>query len=234
MYHGSPESFTVFDKRKAKHGGTYGKGFYFSDSTSHAVTYGELYEVYLNITNPLQNGTNDITKEQLRKFVEAIAENEDYGIENYGYGATIDSVTDSVYGKSDFGMILDLNISCVGDMVEAITLFNEVNGTDYNGIVAPTETVAFYPEQIKRVDNKTPTANPDIRYALSDEDIDVQAILKKGTPRKLESALTVGAMKKIIANNSHYKVYSKESALKVINSMSGTYQLTAKTRDELA
>ena len=170
MHHGSSETFTVFDKNKAKSSGTYGNGFYFTDSTSHAGTYGNTIDVYLNITNPLQNGTNDITKEQIRKFVEALAENEDYGIENYGYDATIDSVTDSVWGKSDFGMILDLNISCVGNMVEAIELFNEVNGTDYNGIVAPTETVAFYPNQIKNIDNAKPTENPDIRYSLSDSE----------------------------------------------------------------
>lgn len=166
MHHGSHESFTVFDKKKARSSGTYGNGFYFTDSKSHAGTYGDSYDVYLNITNPLQDGTNDITKDQLRKFVEAIAEEEDYGIENYGYGATIDSVTDSVYGKSDFGMLMDLNISCVGNMVEAVELFNKVNGTDYNGIVAPTETVAFYPNQIKNVANEKPTADPDIRFSI--------------------------------------------------------------------
>jgi hypothetical protein len=170
MYHGSPESFTVFDKKKSRSSGTYGNGFYFTDSISHAATYGNAYEVYLNITHPLQNGTNEITKDQVRKFVEAIAEDEDYGIDNYGYDATIDSVTDSVYGKSDFAMIMDLNISCIGNMVEAIELFNKINGTDYNGIVAPTETVAFYPEQIKRVDNQNPTSDPDTRYSLSDSD----------------------------------------------------------------
>lgn len=170
MHHGTNESFTVFDKRKARSGGTYGKGFYFTDSTSHAATYGESIDVYLNITNPIQNGTTNITKDQIRKFVEAIAADEDYGIDNYGYDATIDSVTDSVYGKSDFGMILDLNISCIGDMVEAVELFNKVNGTNYDGIIAPTETVAFYPEQIKRIDNEAPTGDPDIRYSLSDSD----------------------------------------------------------------
>ena len=168
MHHGSPESFTVFDKKKAKASGYYGKGFYFTDSDSHAKQYGNTYDVYLNITNPLQDGTKDITKDQLRKFVEAIAENEDYGIDNYGYDATVDSVTDSVYGKSDFAMLMDINASCVGNMVEAIELFNEVNGTDYNGIVAPTETVAFYPDQIKNIDNLKPTSDPDIRYSLSE------------------------------------------------------------------
>ena len=172
MYHGSPETFTVFDKSKAKASGYYGKGFYFTDSDSHAKQYGNTYDVYLNITNPIYDGTNNITKDQLRKFVEAVAENEDYGIDNYGYGATVDSVTNSVYGKSDFAMLMDVNASCVGDMVAAIELFNEVNGTDYNGIITPTETVAFYPEQIKRTDNKKPTDNPDIRYSLSKSPLD--------------------------------------------------------------
>lgn len=170
MYHGSQESFTVFDKRKAKASGLYGKGFYFTESKSHAQQYGSQYEVYLNITNPIQNGTNNITKDQLRNFVEALAENEDYGIENYGYGATVDSITDDIYGKDDFAMLMDLNVTCVGNMVEAIELFNEVNGTDYNGIVAPTETVAFYPNQIKKVDNQSPTADADIRYSLSEDE----------------------------------------------------------------
>ena len=38
-------------------------------------------------------------------------------------------------------------------MVEAVKLFNKVNGTNYDGIVAPTETVAFYPNQIKNINN---------------------------------------------------------------------------------
>lgn len=168
MYHGTNESFTVFDRKKAKSSGYYGSGFYFTDSDSHAQHYGNTHSVYLNITNPLKDGTTDITKDQLRKFVEAVAENEDYGIDNYGYGATVSSVVDSVFGKSDFAMLLDINTTCIGNMVEAVELFNEINGTDYNGIVAPTETVAFYPEQIKEVDNANPTSDPDIRFSLSD------------------------------------------------------------------
>jgi len=170
MFHGTHESFTVFDKAKARSGGTYGKGFYFTDSESMTAPYGKAYEVYLNIKNPLQNGTNDITKDQLRSFVEAIAENEDYGLENYGYGATVDSVVDSVWGKSDFAMFLDLNATCIGDMVAAVELFNEVNGTEYDGIIAPTETVAFYPNQIKSVDNTTPTADPDMQLSLTENE----------------------------------------------------------------
>lgn len=167
MHHGSTETFTVFDKSKAKASGTFGKGFYFTDSVSHANQYGNSYDVYLNITNPLRGGTNDISKEQLRSFVEAVAEDEDYGIDNYGYGATVDSVTAAVFGKSDFEMLMDVNVSCIGDMSAAIELFNQVNGTNYDGIITPMETVAFYPEQIKSVDNTNPTADPDIHYSVS-------------------------------------------------------------------
>ena len=165
MYHGSPEFFTVFDRKKAKSSGTYGKGFYFTDSDSHAGQYGSRYKVYLNITNPLSGDTKNITKNQLTNFVQELAENEDYGIENYGYGSTVESVVDSVWGKTDLGMIIDLDATCIGNTVEAVELFNEVNGTDYDGIVAKTETVAFYPDQIKLTTNQNPTDDADIRYS---------------------------------------------------------------------
>ena len=240
MYHGSHKNFTVFDKNKARSGGTYGKGFYFTDSKSHAGTYGDSYVVYLNITNPLQNGTNDITKDQLRKFVEALAENEDYGIENYGYEATIDSVVDSVYGKSDFGMLMDLNITCIGDMVEAVELFNEVNGTDYNGIVAPTETVAFFPEQIKDINNKAPTDNPDIRYSLSKqgehpikngnyhitgEDIRYKEDIAP-TVSETEKVAPVGVAKNAITTFDEYAPMTEEEANAMLNEQNNIATLT--------
>ena len=85
MYHGSPETFTVFDKNKAKYSGLYGRGFYFTNSSSHASQYGSNYEVYLNIKNPLIQGTKNITKEQLLEFVQMIADKDDYGIEKFRY-----------------------------------------------------------------------------------------------------------------------------------------------------
>ena len=169
MYHGTPNiGFTVFDYSKAKPG-TLGRGFYFTDSPTHASNHGQSIEVYLNIANPLTSGTNNITKDQLRAFVERLAEDEDYGIENYGYGSTVDSVTESVWGGTDFQMMHDLNLSCVGDLAEACRIFNEVNGTDYDGIITPVETLAMRPEQIKFTDNLDPTSDTDMRYSLDDE-----------------------------------------------------------------
>ncbi len=70
----------------------------------------------------------------------------------------------------------------------------------------------------------------------SDEDkFDVAAILEYGPPRKPGTAtLTVGEMKKFIANHTHNKVFSKKTALEVIGKMSGISDLSQKTRAELA
>lgn len=171
MYHGtSGDGFTVFDKKKARSSGTFGNGFYFSDSKSHAGQYGTAMEVYLDIKNPLTGKTKDITDEQMRDFIEAVADDEDYGIENYGYSATVESVSASMRNKTDFEALMDINITCIGNMAEALKLFNEVNGTNYDGIITPMETVVFEPEQIKNVDNQNPTKNPDIRYSVSKVD----------------------------------------------------------------
>lgn len=56
------------------------------------------------------------------------------------------------------------------------------DGVDNSG----EEYIAFYPEQIKRVDNKTPTKNPDIRYsAEADTKADTQPDMEAETLRKL-------------------------------------------------
>ena len=215
MHHGSSaHGFTVFDIKKAKSSGMYGKGFYFSDSDSHAGQYGKAYNVYLNITDPLMQGTNNLTKAQIKAFVEAVAEDEDYGIENYGYGATPASVTADIWGKDDFAMLQDINATCIGDFAAAVKLFNEVNGTTYDGIVVPTETVAFYPNQIKNVDNENPTDDADIRYSINvkesdytyetlvkKEAIDVHANGEYGIVNALGNNIATSAVKKAVREN---------------------------------
>ena len=167
MYQGGTGSFTVFDRKKSKSSNLYGRGFYFTDSKTHAGQYGNVREFYLNITNPVSTTETTITRTQMRRFLAAVAENEDdFSFENYGYGATVDSVLRSLYGKSDFLMLNDVSQTAIGDMVEAVELFNEVNGTSYDGLIMDTETVAFRSEQIKNVDNLNPTGDPDIRFQL--------------------------------------------------------------------
>nr|DAH93427.1 MAG TPA: chromosome segregation protein [Caudoviricetes sp.] len=167
MYRGGTGDFTVFDRKKSSYSNLYGRGFYFTDSEAHAKQYGNARAFYLNITTPVSTTETTITRDQMRKFLKAVAANEDdFSFENYGYDATVSSVLKSVYGKSDFAMLYDVNQTAIGDMVAAVELFNEVNGTNYDGLILDTETVAFQSNQIKNVDNKAPTSNPDIRYSL--------------------------------------------------------------------
>ena len=134
MYHGSPAQFTIFDKKKARSSGAYGSGFYFTDSQSHASTYGQQYSVYLNIRNPLQYGGGTVSREQVRKFLEAVAENEDYSIENYGT-YDVDSIVQNIIGRESktdaFKVIQDVGATAVGDMVKAVELFKKVYGTKF-------------------------------------------------------------------------------------------------------
>ena len=172
MYHGTKANFTVFDQKKAKASGLYGKGFYFTDSKSHSASYGDAMSVYLNIRNPLSPASDTVTKSQIRNFLSAVAENEDYSIENYGT-YDIEEILTKITSRDAFAVIQDINATAIGDFVEAIKLFNSVNSTQYDGIVVPTETVAFYPEQIKSATDNIGTfdsKNPDIRYSERDPD----------------------------------------------------------------
>lgn len=122
MYHGSPEQFTAFDKSKAKASGTYGRGFYFTNSDSHAKQYGNLYAVYLDVKNPLKQGESKVTESQIRKFLEAVAQNEDdYSIENYGT-YDVSEIMKKIESRDAFAVIQNVNATAIGDMVEAAKL----------------------------------------------------------------------------------------------------------------
>ena len=165
MYQGGAGDFTVFDRKKSKPSNLYGRGFYFTNSEAHAKQYGTLREFYLDIKTPLMPDQHNLTKDQVLRFLEAVEENgEDYDLYNYGENATAKSVLDIVWGKGDFDMLQDISASAVGDLVAAVELFNEVNGTKYDGFILPTETVTFSSEQAKLTTNKAPTKDQDIRY----------------------------------------------------------------------
>ena len=201
MYHGSPAQFSRFDRKKAKSSGLYGRGFYFTDSDSHAKTYGNTYSVYLNIRNPLQSGNTTVTRQQVRSYLEAVAENEDYSIENYG-NYDVDSILNTVMGKDGkadaFKVIQDINATAIGDMVEAAELFNSINGTTFDGIVVPTETVAFRPEQIKSATDNIGTfdgQNDDIYHSLRNAPENIHDVRRR-IAAGMDDAANTGNLKK--------------------------------------
>lgn len=176
-YHGTTAQFTSFSKKKARYSGLYGRGFYFTKSKSHSSQYGNTMEVFLKYEHPLSPDNTTITKEQIRNFLSAVAENEDYSIENYGT-TNIEQILSKITSRDAFAVIQDINSTAIGDFVAAAELFNTVNGTKFDAIVVPTETVIFNPVQIKSADTVTyddngniilpserfNAENPDIRY----------------------------------------------------------------------
>ena len=181
MYRGDSEEVTVFDRKKSKASNLYGRGFYYTSEKSHAGQYGIVRAFYLNTVNPLMPDQHSITKTQMLRFLEAIEnDGEDYDLYNYGENATAKSVLESVWGKGDFEMLQDVSASAIGDLVAAVELFNEINGTTYDSIRLPTETVIFNSNQAKLTSNKNPTDNPDIRYSVGRKtEAAVQEVLEK-------------------------------------------------------
>ena len=150
MYRGDNNDINKFDRSYSSYANLYGTGFYFTDSQNHANNYGNAKEYYLNIQNPLNTDKHTITLKQVYNFLVAVDKNDDYGLYNYGYGSTPKTVLGKVYreDRSDFNIIQDINTSCIGDLVEATLLFNQINGTNFDGFILPTETVVFDNSQI--------------------------------------------------------------------------------------
>ena len=74
-------------------------------------------------------------------------------------------ILDKIESRDAFAVIQDINATAIGDMVEAVKLWNDVNGTRFDGIVVPTETVVFEPNQIKSATDNIGT------YSKFEEDI---------------------------------------------------------------
>ena len=169
MYRGGSERIAVFDRKKSSPSNLYGRGFYFTDDETRAKQYGDARPYYLDAKKPLRPGQHSITRQQMRAFLDAVAENEDdYDFWNYGQRATVDSVLRDLYGKGDFEMLQDVSATAIGDLVAAVELFNSVNGTEYDGIDLPTETVMFESNRIKSADENAGTfgrENPNVFFS---------------------------------------------------------------------
>lgn len=249
MYRGDLEEVTVFDRKKSKTSNLYGRGFYYTSEKSQAGQYGIVRAFYLNTVDPLMPGQHKITKDQMLRFLEAIEnDSEDYDLYNYGEGATAQSVLETVWGKGDFEMLQDVSASAIGDLVAAVELFNEINGTTYDSIRLHTETVIFNSNQAKLTTNKNPTDNPDIRYSIGQKtDGAVQALLEKENDALREDVARLKELLKLQGRETHgtrFTASSVEAAARMLKKnagakgdtkaltklLSGFYEYIAKTK----
>lgn len=184
MYHGtSAGGHTVFDPYgKAKYG-LFGVGSYFTDNKSVAESYTEkgrgsnkqVYETYLNITNPIDmdaQGDPAAWSKALpdAKFPEK-GTNEDF------YRAMEEYFEDQEYARWEASeAALDVMESMGYDGITHIGggRFNKADDTRHRVYIA------FNSEQVKNTDNTQPTDNPDIRYSLSGRDGEYMSAVERG------------------------------------------------------
>lgn len=163
-YHSSPNEFTIFDKAKigsGNGGANFGEGFYFTPDLYLSGEYGDNTKAYyLNLKNPFEYYSTD--KEYIVNM-----------LEKSGYEYDKDFVN-----SFDFDELWDEDLldnflpKALKGQNPYSALSKMVQNAGFDGIVAGDEIVAFEPNQIKLTVNKTPTTNPDIRYSLSNNNLD--------------------------------------------------------------
>lgn len=189
MYHGTNAGFSVFDEsRISSTTRRYMAGFYFTAekrvaekwSRYRARTQGgspAVFEVYLNIKNPLYLTEQEYKRlgydEKYREtVVNQLFENQNDGIlispeqerisglfeDSYNY-----ELDDSVYYQSErYG---------ITDKEYAWWLLRAVQNPDFTS----TQAAVLHADQVKLVSNKQPTSNADMRFALSDNVVNVDS-----------------------------------------------------------
>lgn len=234
MYHGTPTGgFEIFDMEKrgtasdVYSNGDYGKGFYFTPSKEKAEgftesefvdsTSPEVYEVYLDMKNPLrldvinkiEKGMNDLIRE--------------YGVFN---------IPDEAYDQllSKYGISEDQYYEMkeiyenLGDNWQDIDL--EEFG--YDGIINEnrSEFIVFNSNQIKRVDNKEPTNDENIKNSIMQD-------TRKNIQHKISRySRIVKQMQKEGRSSDAWVPYSNEIIRLTEQLESGTYLLNNQTAQE--
>ncbi len=127
----------------------------------------------------------------------------DYANTRAGYGTREMAEKNRVDAAADllFGSIYQYaNFHMAHTYVEEMgTEFTEaLKERGFDGVLqtrAGDEVVAFYPEQIKRTDNKTPTTNPDIRYSVDEDQDAAEALLAATDDGSGEYGLSQAALR---------------------------------------
>lgn len=174
MYHGTSKGgYTVFDTYGSNYG-LFGQGSYFTDNKSVAESYTnkgkgnnkQVYEVYLNITNPIDMDADADVNAWQKALPDAdfsnCTTNEDC------YRAMEEYFEDEQYSKYEASEIAIDTIQSMG--YDGIT---HIGGGRVNADGTRHQVyIAFEPEQIKNIDNIAPTKDADIRYSLSEDSKD--------------------------------------------------------------
>lgn len=193
LYHGTPNDFTKFSYDKLGTNGTLlGKGFYLTDDINVAKAYanrdgnGKVMELYADIKKPLKWGEKSISKQQYKSFVESINETTngtlfaDYSGEysekgSTQYNSTLnDILMDYEYGGDDIDLVSGILNTTGMSWNKGYQILKDTTG--YDGIIVTTDVydsgegnvyIPFQSNQIKNVDNTSPSSDEDIRKSIN-------------------------------------------------------------------
>lgn len=212
MYHGSQSKFDQFIyDGLGKNGLVDGIGIYFTDSVLEAHRYtrnnnGQIYEVYLDIKNPTDRFTKTITKEQLKNILTDIHNFDDNEF-LYNYGDISRVGFEKVLEKAIRNITLDFNLgdTTVIDKIlfdskieteQGLRIINQYTGIDGYKVLDTkgTVSIAFFPEQIKSINNPNPTNDRRIQYSIELDSVKQQQIEQA----KLNSTTNVNEARAIL------------------------------------
>ena len=197
-YHGSPNRFFTFDRgRIGKGNDQFGAGFYFATSEEASRSYGDnVHKTYLNITKPIViNRTADggdlfdvkITQKQAYEILKRhplIYDPESSSLgdmfeEYWEVGAKDYMIREAAKNFNSIGL-LDSDYLAYRDYPNELhEAIRDVLG--YDGVEVRFDNtgerfyVAWFENQIKLTTNKKPTGDVDIRFALSDNVVNVDS-----------------------------------------------------------
>lgn len=217
VYHGTDADFTVFNyDYLGKNGTANGKGFYLADDINVAKSYSNgknLIEAYVDIQKPLSIGKTTMSENDYIKFVKAVNDKTngtlfaDYGDgekltkNSKEYNDVVNQFKEEYkYGGDDVDLALSILNSANIKLEDGYRLLR--NTTGYDGIIVPTnykdngkdipytQYIPLTPEQIKNVDNTSPTNNVDIRYLKNSTSQDsVSKINVNNIPKTVDTEL---------------------------------------------
>lgn len=200
VYHGSAAVFTKFSADfMSQNGSSEGQGFYFTDYKPMAQGYekngGQLLEGYLDIKKPLSDSKVTLTAAEVKRLIKAVDPTGDDLVLNYDsrggigypsrawYNRSVEDTLRATMSTSDSDSeILAELANGMGDPGKVLKTVRELLG--YDGYIVEgkyddaTVYVAFDSSQFKNADNKTPTADPDIRFQQREPRLSDRAVLE--------------------------------------------------------
>lgn len=194
VYHGTDSQFYTFRNKPSVNGRSQGDGFYFATNGEMATEYGgRVITAYLNIKNPF------FLHE--KRTIQSELEFRGYDIKELAskYGIKLNEFDGINWGKDEKTLLTKMGYDGV------VSVWGETDTITTNADDR-TIIVAYKPNQIKEITNKTPTKDMDIRFALA-EDEDNRRV----------GGLTKSQRAKFVANNTKLKVYSRADAEVIIN-----------------